>query len=90
MTSNQIQITQLDAYTTNLARFNKKEKQMLALYEENPRRTYTDQMLAVLLGWKLSCVNGRRNSLVKKGKLKQAGKIRNPETGIANILWGLA
>jgi hypothetical protein len=84
-----MQSTQLDAYVKLAPHLNRLEHEMYMFFKANPQRSYTDIMLAELLGWKLSCVNGRRNQLVKYGLVVKAGHIRNPDTGCSNILWKL-
>jgi hypothetical protein len=81
--------TQLEAYLKLQPRLNRLEKEMHQFFQTNPQRSYTDLMLAELLGWRLSCVCGRRNQLAKLELIEKTGHIRNPETGVSNQLWRL-
>lgn len=86
---NQMQDTQLEAYTAKAEEFTSKEEKMLKFFQDHPSLRFTDLQLAYNFGWKLSCVNGRRNKLYNDGKIEKAGKIKNIQTGVSNITWRL-
>jgi DNA-binding XRE family transcriptional regulator len=63
-------------------------KRMLQLYAQHG---YTDAEMAICLGVERSTVNARRDELVTLEKVRDTGETRkNPRSGIANTVWGLA
>ena len=95
-----MQETSLQAHIKLAPHLNKLETAMHTFFQQHPHHRFTDLQLQFSLNqentlkgasyqWKLSCVNGRRNSLVKKGLVESAGRMRNLETGVSNIMWRL-
>lgn len=83
-----IQDTSLLAYR-DLIRDNKLQPEELKVYRS--LREYgnmTDIEISLKTGLDKNAVNGRRNSLVKKGLVVERGRKVNPFSGKLNILWG--
>jgi len=84
----QMQTTSLLAFNDIKKALQPKEKELLwALQRIEPA---CDRDLAKHLTWEISQVNGRRNSLVAKGKIVEAYKNKSFITGKTVIYWKLA
>ena len=60
---------------------------MLAIYAQGGA---TDAEMALALGVERSCVNARRDELIKAGKVRDSGTTRkNERSGVLNTVWGL-
>lgn len=78
-----VQATSVEAlYSIDL---NRREKELLAILEGD----MSDRDMARKLGWEISSVNGRRNSLVEKGRVEESYRATSPATGRRVIYWRL-
>ena len=64
--------TSLDAYRSfSTSDLQRKEREVLAVFEAHPQLVVTRERLAEMLGWKEAAVCGRANSLVDKKRLEE-------------------
>ncbi len=84
-----MQETSLDAYRKLEPKLQQKEQPVYNFIWAATQcgMDVTDTEIANALRWKINCVTGRRNSLVKKGLVVQSRKRFNPETKCINIAW---
>ncbi len=81
--------TSLKAYNMIQAKLNRRESQVLAIFNVDPNRSWTNYELSKALGWAINRVTGRTNSLVNKGILVYAEHRLNADTNALNMAWRL-
>ena len=81
-----IQQTSIFAYADLIPNLNRLEKIVLNCIEKHPTGV-NDREIALETGLEKNCVNGRRNSLFKKGLISEAVKSNDPHTGRLTIYW---
>ena len=57
----------------------RKEREVIALFDRYPKASFTREQIADFLGWKEAAICGRANSLATKGVLEEidGGKTRS-------------
>lgn len=80
--------TSLAAFNSLRPQLNNREKSVIDVLD-NSQSPMSDRDICNALGWEINQVTGRRNSLVKKGIVKEAYKNRSFITGKIVSYWKL-
>lgn len=80
-----VQDTSISAFYQEQRHLNRRERELLDVL--SIIQPASDRDLAYKLSWEIGQVNGRRNELVKKGKIIEHHRARSPITGKRVIYW---
>ena len=81
-----IQSTSFFAYADLIPKLNRLEKIVLNCIHAHPTGI-NDRAIAIETGLDKNCVNGRRNSLAKKGIIVEAIRAKDEHTQKLTIFW---
>lgn len=84
-----VQQTSLFAFKTILPKLGERQREVLAVFENNPYRNYTNMELSKELGWGINRITGRVKELRDDDVLEEKEKRLCSETGFYVKAWGL-